>query len=95
VIHIDRFGNLITNIASADLARLASFRHPTRFRRTGLSVTIAAVKIHGLASAYAAVPHGALLAIMGSWDVIEIAMRGGNAARRLAVARGAPVRITT
>jgi len=85
VIHVDRFGNLVTNIAEGDLRRLNGFS-PAR-----LSVSIAAMRIRGLVPAYAAVAEGEVLALVDSWGQLEIAVRGGSAARRLAADRGAAV----
>jgi S-adenosylmethionine hydrolase len=82
VIYIDHFGNLITNV-DADL--LASFRDAR------LSVTIAGVCDVPLVSSYAEVPDGAALAVINSWNMVEIAIRNGHAADRLAVNAGASV----
>ncbi len=86
VVHVDRFGNLITNIAASDLARLR------RFSPDDLSVSIAGMQIRGLVPAYAAVAEGEVLAIVGSWGQLEIAVRGGSAAQRLTARRGTAVR---
>lgn len=82
VIHVDRFGNLVTNIAAADLAgwdgevriRLGSGRELDRICRT-----------------YADVAPGTVLALVGSADLLEISVNGGSAARVLGVDRRAPV----
>jgi len=84
VLHVDRFGNLVTNVTAEDL---------TRFRRRTVSVSIAGMRIGGLVSSYASVADGELLAIIGSWDLLEIAAHGANAAQRLAAGRGTSVRI--
>lgn len=85
VIHVDRFGNLVTNIDAAALAA---------FSGRALSVSIGAVRIPGLVEAYAAVAPGTPLAVAGSWGLMEIAVRDGNAAQVLSVARGATVTVT-
>ena len=82
VIHIDRFGNLVTNIAAADLAgwdagvriRLGSGRELDRICRT-----------------YADVDPGKLLALVGSAGLLEISVNSGSAARALGIDRRAPV----
>ena len=84
VIYVDRFGNLIANIGAADLAR---------FRPREVSVSIAGMRIGGLVPAYASVAEGELLAIIGSWDLLEIAARRGSAAQRLGLGRGTRVRV--
>jgi S-adenosylmethionine hydrolase len=81
VIHVDRFGNLLTNIGAE---ALAAFRAPT------VSVTVAGMSV-ALAATYAAVAPGALLALVSSWGTLEVALRDGSAAARLGVGRGAPV----
>jgi hypothetical protein len=84
VIYVDAFGNLMTNIDAAALAR---------FPAAQLSVTIRGTLVTGLAMAYAAVPAGAAVALVNSWGVLEIAVRNGDAARLLAVGRGTPVTV--
>jgi S-adenosylmethionine hydrolase len=94
VIHSDRFGNLITNLAGGEIEKLRRQTLTAGFSHPEVSVSIGGATIPRLASAYAAASNGELLAIMGSWDLLEIAVRGGNAAERLAVGRGAPVKVT-
>ncbi|HYD49360.1 MAG TPA: SAM-dependent chlorinase/fluorinase [Terriglobales bacterium] len=84
VIYIDHFGNLLTNISAEKLAG---------FREQIDSVSIAGVSVNGPMAAYAAVAEGALLAIVNSWDVLEIAVRNGSAAACLGVSIGAPVQV--
>jgi hypothetical protein len=91
VIHIDRFGNLITNIGADDLAGLASYSPAS------LSVSIGRERrerIDGLVPAYASVPKGALLTILGSWGQLEVAVRDGSARQWLSARCGTPVRVT-
>lgn len=85
VVYVDRFGNLITNITTADLAGFPTSR---------LSVSIAGVELKGLASSYAGVPEGTLLALVNSWGLVEIAERNGSARQRVGADRGLPVIIT-
>ena len=84
VVYVDHFGNLATNI---DAATIDSFPVPA------LSVSIAGTRIAGPVSAYAAVPEGAPLAIIGSWGVLEIAVRNGSAAKAFAAGPGTPVTV--
>ncbi len=81
VLHVDRFGNLITNIREEDLTGDA------------ITVEIGERRIDGLSSSYA--EGGDLLAIVGSSGYLEIAMANGSAARTLATGRGATVAIET
>lgn len=84
VIYIDHFGNLVTNVSARDLDAVASAE---------LSVTIGAVLSVPLVNAYAQVARGKPLAILNSWDMLEVAVREGNAARELGVGEGAPLKI--
>ena len=81
VLHVDRFGNLITNIAGASL--------PPRFR-----VSVGAREITGAPHAhYQAVAVGEPLAIVGSTGMLELSVRDGSAAKLLGAARGAKVEV--
>ena len=84
VLYVDHFGNLITNIDAESLAS---------FSGSGLSVSINGAKVAGPVAAYAAVAEGTLLSIIGSWGVLEIAVRGGSAAQMLAASPGTPVTV--
>jgi len=84
VIHIDHFGNLLTNIDAGALAR---------FTVQGVSVSINGEAVAGPVNAYAAVPEGTPLAIVGSWGVVEIAVRNGSAAETFAAGLGTPVTV--
>ena len=79
VVHIDRFGNLITNIPSSWLAGQRWL------------VRIAGQTLDGVQAAYASVAPGQLLALVSSGDTLEIAVREGNAARQIAAGIGEPV----
>jgi S-adenosylmethionine hydrolase len=79
VLHIDTFGNLITNIREDDLPK------------GRLTVEIAGHTIEKLGRTYA-VGRG-LLALVGSSGYLEIAARNKNAARLLKARVGKPVRV--
>jgi S-adenosylmethionine hydrolase len=79
VIHVDRFGNLITNLPGERLV-------------AGQSVDIAGT--HAVASTtYADVERGRLLAYVGSAGYVEVAVRDGSAAQLLAAGRGTRLRL--
>lgn len=82
VIHVDHYGNLITNITSA---MLASLEGPLR-------IAIADHAIEGVVDHYA--QGDGLLALIGSSGWLEVAVREGSAAERLAVKIGQSVRVT-
>lgn len=81
IIHVDRFGNLVTNIPAADLE---PWRRALRIRLGDQLIT-------RLCRTYADAEPGAVLALIGSAELLEIAVNGGNAARDLQLGRGAPV----
>lgn len=78
VVHVDRFGTLVTSVPGADVAVGASVRvagHDVPLRRT-----------------FADVAAGALVAFVGSGGTVEVAVRDGRAEEVLGVGRGAEVR---
>jgi S-adenosylmethionine hydrolase len=79
VAHIDRFGNLVTNIRG-DFARGSS------------AVRVAGKNVGRVQRTYADAPSGDLIALIGSDDYLEIAVRDGNAAAVLGAGVGAEVR---
>jgi S-adenosylmethionine hydrolase len=79
VIHVDRYGNLVTNLLATSL--------PARFEVTIQGHTVEA------APQYQAVQPGALLALVGSAGLLEISVRDGSAAARTGATRGTPVTV--
>ena len=90
VIYIDGFGNLITNISRTVFERFAR-----RFQQCTLSIRIERRAALALHKAYAEAPLSAPLAIFGSFDLLEIAVRDGNAAKHFKAGLGVPVSIQT
>jgi S-adenosylmethionine hydrolase len=82
VLHVDRFGNLITNCqwSAANL-------------QSAICICAGGERIVGLSRTYADVELGELVAYVGSSGYLEIAVREGNAAARLGVDVGDPVQI--
>ena len=78
VVHVDRFGNLVTDIAGVP---------------AGAIVRIAGRAIAGVSGTYASVAVGELVAYVGSRGTLEIAVREGSAAELLGASRGTPVEI--
>jgi S-adenosylmethionine hydrolase len=77
VLHVDHFGNLITDVRAGDLP-------------TGrLEVSIGGQRIEGLARTYEEGPD--IKALVSSAGYLEVACRGGSAAYRLGVDIGAAV----
>ena len=83
VLRIDRFGNLVTNIDQQALKGLGD----------NVLVRIAGATIAGISRTYADAAHGALCALVGSTERLEISVNGGSAAAVLGAARGAAVQI--
>jgi S-adenosylmethionine hydrolase len=80
VVHVDRYGNLVTSLGAADLM-------PDQV------VTIAGRTIEGLAPHFQG-GEGVVIALLGSAGLLEIAVPNGSAASVLGVGVGEPVTIT-
>jgi S-adenosylmethionine hydrolase len=75
IVHIDRFGNLLTDLPGGE---------------AGSAVAVAGSTLP-VVGTYEDVASGELLAYIGSAGTVEIAVRDGRADRRLGLARGTPV----
>jgi hypothetical protein len=84
VIHIDRFGNLITNLRPGGVPDLGA---------RGQLLRVGLVALEGIAPNYAAIPPGACGVLMGSHGGLEVAANQDSAARLLGVGLGAPVEL--
>lgn len=83
IIKIDRFGNLITDIHRRHMEPML-----LNNKKASLVIEAGDRSIRGLAESYAHVPLGEPLAIVGSRNSLEIAVRQGNAAEVLKLRRG-------
>ncbi len=83
VIYVDGFGNLVSNID-----RPAAERFGARFRHKYLSVRIEGGAAMPILDAYGDAPKGVPLAIFGSFSLLEVAVRDGNAAAHFAAGPG-------
>jgi len=81
VVTVDRFGNLITNIEGAVVARL------------GACTVVLGSEQLPLSRTYADVPANGYVALINAFDVLEIARNGGSAEATLGVGRGTTVRV--
>lgn len=79
VVHVDHYGNLITNLRPEDLPARPAFH-------------LGGITLQGLSRTYQDGPE--LLALVGSSGRVEVAARNGNAAAQLGLGRWAPVRVT-
>lgn len=85
VVHVDHFGNAVTNIPGALLAA----------HRDGRAVKfyLGSTIIDQVHHAYSDVAEGEPVALIGSSGHLEISVNGGNAARLLSVQKGSAVNV--
>jgi len=81
IVHIDKFGNLITDIPAGTL------------NKPILVISAGSTALHCLVDSYAHVNVGTPLAIIGSSGFLEISVRNGNASGQLALHRGDIVQV--
>jgi hypothetical protein len=79
----DRFGNLLTNLASGDVPA----------DRTNLFIELGSLRITRFCRYYAEAPKGELFAIVGSSGLLEIATNCGSAEQQTAVVAGTAFRL--
>jgi S-adenosylmethionine hydrolase len=77
IIHVDHFGNCITNIEPPQLEQIG----PTE----QLTFQVIDQRIAGLQRSYGDLPAGSLIALLGSSRRVELAVCNGNAAKTLGV----------
>lgn len=83
VVHVDRFGNAITNIPRSLLDA------DERSKRA--KCYVGSVILEGIHTTYSDVTLGEPLAIIGSADFLEISVNGGNASTLLSIPKGSRV----
>lgn len=81
IIHIDKFGNLITNIAECLL------------KNSKISLAVGSHRIGKLSRSYSDVENKQPLVVIGSSGFLEIAVRNGNAQKQLSINRGDKVEL--
>lgn len=95
VIHIDRFGNVMTNVGRLDWvsptqlrleARINSPPPPMLLDTHHMLITVNGHSITQVQASYGAAPRGSVLALVDSNGNLEIAVNQGNAAERLQIA---------
>ena len=86
VLQVDRFGNLVTNLDRATFDRFAE--------ASPLEIVAGTQAVGKVVGTYADAEPGAVCALFGSSERLEIAVNGGSAAGRLALGRGARIRIS-
>ncbi len=85
VVHVDRFGNLVTSVRAADLEALGPHEL--------LVVEVEGKEVGGLAGCFADLLPGGGGALVGSSDRLEISVREGSAQAATGAGRGAGVRV--
>jgi S-adenosylmethionine hydrolase len=86
VLRVDRFGNLVTNVDRRTFERLAGGGR--------IEIVAGTQAVDAVVPTYAEAPPGAVCALFGSSDHLEVAVNGGSAAERLALGRGGRVTIS-
>lgn len=88
VMRVDAFGNLVTNFRPEDISEAA--------RKAGkVDLAVGTHTVARLVETFALGNAGEPIAYVGSSGYVEIAVNKGNAARTLALGRGAPVTLPT
>lgn len=85
VVHIDRFGNLITNL-SDDLIE-------NHLKKKIVKIYVGNTMLNKIVSTFGDVEEGEPAAFIGSSGMLEIGINKGNAARMLSVDKGAQISI--
>jgi len=86
IVRVDRFGNLVSNV---DRRTFEAFRHSAPIR-----IEAGGHEIERLVGTYAEIEPGAVAALFGSTEHLEIACNGASAAARLELRRGDPIRVS-
>lgn len=81
VLHIDHFGNLVTNIPNGKL------------HKRNIQVQVGGETVEGLSTTYG--EHDGLVALVGSHGYLEIALVGGNASEVFGIGIGTLVRVSS
>lgn len=85
IVHIDRFGNLISNIPSSLIEETIG--------KSRVKIYVGNSILDEIVPTFGAVPDGEPAAYIGSSDKLEIAINKGNAQQMLSVEKGAQVSI--
>ncbi len=83
IVHIDRFGNAITNLRRDEFERWLESTG-----RKNWTATIRDFSFKSLNRSYGEVPEGEPLLLFNSYDLLEIAVNRGNASEMLGIRKG-------
>ncbi len=94
IVHVDHFGNCITNIQRSSLAEAAELNDPDPALDAfpPLKGYVGNTVLREIRPTYGAVPEGDPLLLFGSTGHLEIAVNGGNAAELLDIRKGDSVK---
>lgn len=87
IIHIDRFGNLVTNIDKETM------KSEVQGPMSKVKINIGKRRIRGIRKSYTEVKKGELLALFGSSGFLEISINLGNASKVLNVKKGEKIKV--
>ncbi len=85
IVHVDRFGNGITNLHRSRIETAAGEK--------ALRIQVGERTLGGLSRTYADAPQGQPLVLYGSQDTVEVSINGGSAATELGIRRGDAVSV--
>jgi hypothetical protein len=88
ILHIDRFGNLITNIRKEDISRAFGGIGMNR-----VAIILGGCSIKGLKDTYSEGRPKTVIALFGSYGYMEVAVSGGNAASALGAKLGETITV--
>ncbi len=88
VVHVDRFGNLVTNIDREIFKQFVD-----NLSGKGFKIRVGNKSISKVNSSFAESKPGEVLAIFGSSDMLEISVCGGNAQMVLGVGKGKEIEV--
>ncbi len=83
IVHLDRFGNAVSNIPAALIS----------WPRRSVSVECGSFRVESLSASYASARVGRPVAVVESSGLVELSLNGGSAAESFALAIGAAVRV--
>lgn len=96
VVHVDHFGNCITNIRRSTLAEAANLdtEEPVLDQLPTLSGYAGSSVLEDIHATYGDVPQGEPLLLFGSTGFLEIGVNGGNASELLDIQKGDSIKIS-
>jgi len=91
ILHVDRYGNLISNITRQHLLALSAAQQSSEPDLQRLRARVGSSPWLPLVRCYADAASGTASALLGSSDLLEVAVTNGNAAAQLSCQPGTPL----